>query len=109
MQNTHTSNVSTIYNYLLHNSSSTTAQIVQATQLTVAQVNSALQNLQQRKLIASYKQQQQRTQYSAVVARTVKFNVAHTLATHTLAQQRSIAQYAKQMLTSMLAKFKHIA
>ena len=100
MQTTNTAQ--TVYNYLLHNSSNkTAAQIAAALQLTVQQVNSILQNLQQRKLVVSNKQQHSVNKYSAVVAHNVKFNAvrkAKAIATQTT-QQRTLAQYyATQLL-----------
>ena len=110
MQNT----AQTVYYYLLQNSNVTLAQIVKATQLTTAQANSALQTLQLRKLAVAYKQKTVVSTYSAVVAHNVKFKnyVRKAKATAVVAQtqqQKNIAQYATQMLKSMLNKFKHYA
>ena len=116
MQHAHKqSNANIVYNYLRYNnSSSTVAQLQHATQLTLQQVNSALQNLQQRKLVVSSKQAQQRTHYSAVVAHNVSFRAARSavvaVAQHAQSaaqQQQTVTQRAVQLLNAMLAKLKH--
>ena len=120
MQNTTQTNAQLVYNFLLQNNNATCKQIASATRISAKQINSALNNLQKRKLVVAIKQKTKRYTYCAIiVTQTVKFNTrtikvqnANAIATVAIAQtqqKQSIAQYAKVMFTAMFNKFKHYA
>ena len=91
MQNTHTnasaqSITQTVYTFLLHSSKQrTAASIASNTQLTTAQVCSALQNLQKRKLVTSSKQAHKRNVYAVAqqVTQAQQINKTAQQQTHT--------------------------
>ena len=89
MQNTNahaTSITQTVYTFLLHSSNKrTAASIASNTQLTTAQVCSALQNLQKRNLVTSSKQAHKRSVYAVAqqVTQAQQINKAAQQQTHT--------------------------
>ena len=118
MQNTTQTNAQLVYNFLLQNNNANYKQIASATHISIKQINSALNNLQKRKLVVATKQKTKRYTYCAIiVTQTVKFNTRTVKAQNANAtvvvaqtqQKQSIAQYAKVMFTAMLNKFKHYA